>query len=820
MKKILFYFIGFLGFTVTNLSAQKATIQGRIIDANTKEGIPSVNVIYNNTAVNSDIDGNYKFQVDPGTYNLSYRFLGYDSLTKSVTLVADEIKTLNVSLVEMSKLLGQVVVTGSKYDQKIEEVTMSIDIIRPNLTQDKAATNIQTAINQSPGVQIVDGEPQIRGGSGYNFGAGSRVMILVDDIPVLSGDAGRPSWSFLPMENLEQIEVLKGAASVLYGSSALSGVINIRTAYPTDKPLTKINLNTGIYDNPRSSSAKYWNAGGNPTYTNLNFFHSQKFGNLDLVVGGNLFSDEGYIGPEPDKISVKKISGNRIAINGVGILNQDTLSGALADTTYYSNSTKPRNFEKRARMNVNLRYRSKSIEGLTFGVNSNAMVKTEVSSLMMLDADSGIYKNYPGTQSYGRNNNWYVDPFITYAKRDRKQTLRGRWYHNDLNNNNNQSNLSDWFFGEYQYYQKIKVIDLNFTAGLMSSFTKSTSQLFAGNESGDGLSTAMNNAVYVQLDKKFFDRLSVSGGGRVERFKINDNEIVKPVFRAGANLRVLKATYARASWGQGFRFPTIAEKYIATQVGPVRIFPNYDLKPEESWNMELGVKQGFKIGNFKGFIDVAGFRQQVKDAIEFNFGLFGAPPITVSNVSQKLGFKSINIKESRIQGYETSIAGMGKIGKLDIGVLAGYTYIEPFNLDPSAYIDTSNNQKISYKSASVDTSGILKYRFEHMFKGDIQFSYEKWTVGLSYRYLSFMKNYDVVFNVLDTTNLLPTGIVDYRQKHLNEGIVVVDLRLIYEVNSNFKISLLSDNLFNKEYMLRPLLVERPRTFALQFSFKF
>ena len=87
---------------------------------------------------------------------------------------------------------------------------------------------------------MVDGEPQIRSGSGFSYGAGSRVMVMVDDLPVLSGDAGRPTWGFLPLENLEQIEVIKGASSVLYGSAALSGVINIRTRYPDARPLTRI----------------------------------------------------------------------------------------------------------------------------------------------------------------------------------------------------------------------------------------------------------------------------------------------------------------------------------------------------------------------------------------------------------------------------------------------------------------------------------------------------------------------------------------------------------------------------------------------------
>ena len=154
--------------------------------------------------------------------------------------------TINIVMEEKATELGTVVVSAGKFEQKIEDVTVSMEVIMPSMDENKATTNISTVLNQTPGVMIIDTEPQIRGGSGYSFGAGSRVMIMVDDLPILSGDAGRPAWSFLPVENLEQIEIIKGASSVLYGSTALSGVINIRTAYPKDKPLTKINVHSGF----------------------------------------------------------------------------------------------------------------------------------------------------------------------------------------------------------------------------------------------------------------------------------------------------------------------------------------------------------------------------------------------------------------------------------------------------------------------------------------------------------------------------------------------------------------------------------------------
>ena len=151
---------------------------------------------------------------------------------KEFTLAAGQELTWNPVMVSAAEALGLVVVSAGRFEQDASEVTVSLEVLQPALVENKATTTLETAIEQTPGVSLVDGEPQIRSGSGFSYGAGSRVMVLVDDLPVLSGDAGRPTWGFLPLENLEQIEVVKGASSVLYGSAALSGVINIRTRYP------------------------------------------------------------------------------------------------------------------------------------------------------------------------------------------------------------------------------------------------------------------------------------------------------------------------------------------------------------------------------------------------------------------------------------------------------------------------------------------------------------------------------------------------------------------------------------------------------------
>ena len=82
-------------------------------------------------------------------------------------------------------------------------------------------------------------------------------MVMVDGMPN-ERRRGRCGMAIGSMENISQIEVIKGASSVLFGSSALNGTINIRTAYPTSEPLNKLMVNDTVYGKPRRSRLHWY----------------------------------------------------------------------------------------------------------------------------------------------------------------------------------------------------------------------------------------------------------------------------------------------------------------------------------------------------------------------------------------------------------------------------------------------------------------------------------------------------------------------------------------------------------------------------------
>ena len=153
---------------------------------------------------------------------------GYEKLEKEIVSVGE----LEIRLVTKEKTLSTVVVSAGRRGQKLEEIPISIDVIKPALVVNKGLTNLAQAVNQSPGVYVMDGQVSIRGGGGYAYGAGSRVMLLWNGIPMLTPDIGDVKWNAIPMEQASQIEILKGASSVLYGSGALNGIIALNEREP------------------------------------------------------------------------------------------------------------------------------------------------------------------------------------------------------------------------------------------------------------------------------------------------------------------------------------------------------------------------------------------------------------------------------------------------------------------------------------------------------------------------------------------------------------------------------------------------------------
>ena len=735
-----------------NLNAQtQGTVSGRIRDAGSGEPLIAVNIRSDRqSGTASGLNGDFSLSLDPGEHTLVFSYMGYADQQVELVLDEGELIRLEIGMERSSEMLDEVVVSAGKYEQKLSDVTVSMEVIKARELSNQNIVSLDQILEKTSGFSILDGQPSIRGGSGFSYGAGSRVLMMVDDLPMISADAGDIKWSYLPVENVNQVEVIKGASSVLYGSSALNGVVNLRTRFAGNDPSTEVTVFGGAFLNPARKELIWWE--GQPLFAGGSFSHLRKMGNLDLSLGGNYFKDEGYREGE---------------------------------------------YESRIRGNLGLRYRFKKVQGLSVGLNASAMYVDQGEFLLWLNADSGAYRQNPESLAPLTGYRYNIDPSIEYSNQNGdRHSLKTRLYGVDNSTVNlEQNSSSKLWYAEYRYLKRFRS-GTNWTSGI--SFTRNA--IFA-NLYGDH--SGFNASVYSQIDANLFKQLKISSG---LRWEINalDGELYYsiPVLRAGLNYQAGKATFVRASLGQGYRFPTVAEKYTQTVISALRIFPNPDLEPERGWSAELGVKQGLDLWNWTGFADLALFWTEYRNMIEFTFGVYPPNPDDIPTL-EDVGFKALNIGTARINGVEGTLTALGNAGPVELQFTAGYTYMNP--VDPSL-LDSAE---------LVNREGhILKYRRKHLLKGDLRASLGKVFAGINLQYNSRMINVDEVFLDPFTGNLLLPGFPQYWQDHA-KGYALMDLRLGWNITEVFRLTVLLKNALNLEYLGRPGDIGQPRNITLQ-----
>ncbi len=849
MKLNLYLLLAFISLSFSAFS-QNAKVSGKVTEDN-GDGLISASVVIDASkgfGAVTDIDGNYTISLPAGSYTVTFTYLGKETQKVNVTLTDGQTKTLNVVLHEKQKLMDDVVISGSKYEQKLSEQTISMDVIKGSSLAKDNIVSLDEGMNKVPGVTIADGQVNIRGGAGWSYGAGSRVQVLVDDLPILSADAADAKWSIVPMENVEQVEVIKGAASALYGSGALDGIINVRTAYPTDVPYFKVSAYGGIDESPTRTPdmSDWWN--GKPPYSQgINFAYRQKFGQNDLQIGGAFDGGTGYV---------------------------DSSGGY------------------QVRANVKYRHRFKKIPGLNMGVNVSGLYDWGKTFFFWNGLGDKAYRPFPNTVTIYRDYRFTVDPFIDYYDKNNNQfKFIGRFLNSTNTNSTGQGSVPNKYYAEIQYHRKW---DFNkFTMNLVSGVVNQYDDVNAppGNHGSlFGKNNDENFSIYAQTDFKFFKKLTVSVGARWEYFYMRHyvsdttgetisgtdttfattqklqlaqnslKQLYYPLFRIGLNYQAAEATFIRASFGQGFRYPSIAERYVTTNVGALTIASNPQLQPEQGYSAEIGIKQGFKIGSWTGFADLSGFANFYTNMTEFSFGQFG-PQSEWNNYNKEFGFgfASQNIGKTRILGTELVLATQGNVGPVLMEIMTGYTFIDPRSLNwndslalynyqgyqlSSPVVDPNNlspisraynqanranpaSSEITYAQTSTSSTNLLKYRSPHTLKVDITASWKGLELNTNLQYSSYQKNIDFAFiSPLFRFNegTAFQGLYQWRSAKeaipigMGRGDIIWNARIGYSFKQGVKIALLVKNLLNWEYTPRPAYFGEPRNFTLQVSY--
>jgi iron complex outermembrane receptor protein len=738
MRYIITAIVFFLASSVY-CAQNTGIIKGRVTDINSREPLAGVYIIYGkHIGTTSDEKGFYLISTSAWKTSITFQFIGYESVTKDLIIRSNDTTELNIGLEMKIREIDQIVVSADKIEKRVAELSVSMDVVKSSFLSDNHITDAQEIINKTPGIEVMDGQASVRGGSGFSYGAGSRVLALIDGLPMLSADAGNIKWQYLPLENLSQIEIIKGASSVLYGSSALNGIINFRTADPTNIPVTQFFTEAGIYDKPKNKNWIWWDTPR--VFSTISFSHLRKFGKTDFGIGGNIFIDEGY----------RRLNG-----------------------------------EKLARINLKIKHYSNKINGLQYGLNLNSGYNTKKDFLLWEDAETGALKQSPSTANEYHGTFLTVDPFISLKRsgrfqHDLKMRLQSTLNRLPESEQNNSDAIS--LYAEYQLWLRL-LDNLDLTAGISENYSKVNSNFF-GDHSG------FNIAGFTQFEIRPLYRLKAVAGLRIENYSLDGiNDKIVPIIRVGLNWQAADFTFLRASFGQGYRFPSIAEKFASTTMGSIKIIPNPDILSESGWSTEAGIKQGVQFGNITGQADFSLFLLQNSNMIEYMFGVY----------TEGLGFRATNVEQSRVYGLETELLLSRSFGKFQTTFTGGYTFMYPVEFN---------------KHTNQNTDIYLKYRRKHSGIISVDTQWKKFSLGLSIYIKSKILNIDEVFI---TTPILP-GFGDYWAGH-NTGYVMLDGNFGYKINDKFTLSLAVKNLTNTEYMGRPGDIQPQRNFSVRFSGK-
>lgn len=798
----------FSAFTSTFLLAQDVTIKGKVMDEADKSALEGVTVQVVETGKGALTDGDGAFSISTPSkpkLTLKITLTDYIEATVEVPTVAGKTEYVVDLLMKPEKSfeLDPTVITDSRHAKNLSKVTTSMAVVNPAQVDLQATNEIEDVLNQTPGVDVIDGQPNIRGSSGYAYGVGSRVMVMLDGLPLLSGDASAAQFDLIPTDNIQQVEIMKGASSVLYGSSALGGVINVITADVPDSGRTSVRLRGTLYGAP-ANKALDWDGSKTPMTGAVNVFHAQKIGRHDLTGLVDFWKETGW---------------------------------------------KNSNRSEQARFMVMTKFRPAAIPGLSFGVN--ASVKYDSSSTFLFwDSylpDDSVYApfsttpvnslgGYSGANSMRDqlNMRYTLDPFVKYATdKGSVHTYRGHIQRQVFTNNTNQSNRSSVFYNDYQYNTSLLEGRLNWVSGATFIYNSAfADSLYAGGHH------SINPAVYTQVDGAIKSWLSATVGGRFDYIKIDDNyTVTSPVFRAGLNFEPMKGTNIRMSWGQAFRSPSVSERFTSTFASGLIIRPNPDAEPERGYSAEIAARQGFMFGDKQksvlGFIDVAGFMMDYNNMIEFGVNppdTFVFPPV--------IEFSARNVARARIFGVEAAAMVELTYNKWSLDISGGITYIDPRNLNPtpdSAQADifnelgTQDNPTPPGSNAFLELLGMtvqegvvgyrrdnpyyLKYRSRWTNRATATLGYGRFSLTANYRFKSQVIAIDQFLYVAIA------GAADFMRAHPN-GFHLLDAIFAVDVMPGLKASINVDNAFNKEWAELPGIMGAPRNYTMQIKYTF
>lgn len=310
MKKILFFLIPFIysfnsANAQTNISSskEKVSLSGKITDEKTGEALPGASVYMADDKIGTiaNTEGKYRLDNIPnGHHVVEVSYSGYSTLVVHLELNSSVEKDFALSSVIVENL--GVVVTGVAGATSIRKSPVPVASIRKQALLQTPSTNIIDALTHIPGVSQVSTGPAISKPYIRGLG-GNRVVIINEGVRQEGQQWGDEHGAEIDEMSVARAEVVKGPASLMYGSDALAGVIN----FITNSPVAEGTLKGNIISNYQTNNGLFainGNLAGNKNGLNWNLYgtyksagnYQNKYDGKVLNSGFNEKNVGGYIG--------------------------------------------------------------------------------------------------------------------------------------------------------------------------------------------------------------------------------------------------------------------------------------------------------------------------------------------------------------------------------------------------------------------------------------------------------------------------------------------------------------------------------------------
>ena len=302
---------------------QKFTLEGEVLDGSNRSPLAFANVILEGTSIGSASDNEGRFRIEnieAGTYTIFASYMGYSTFKKEIIIPYKDNDKIIILLEPETIQLDEYVVTASRRRERIEDAPAAISVISKKEIRRESNTNLGDYLKGTKGIDFTQSgiDSYNMTARGFNSSFSSRLLTLTDGRMANVPSLRLTAYNVIPVsfDDVEQIEVVLGPSSALYGPNAHSGVLNIVTSSPLRSQGTKFNFQNG-YLNQRNTSPL-------EKYT---FRTAHKFNNFGIKLSAvalrgedwRHYNEDEYEGHSPAFIGRNNLVHNRVedgAISG------------------------------------------------------------------------------------------------------------------------------------------------------------------------------------------------------------------------------------------------------------------------------------------------------------------------------------------------------------------------------------------------------------------------------------------------------------------------------------------------------------------------